>query len=199
MRDDAYWSASAGLTLVELMVAMVLSLVLMAAVYLLYQVQSSSSNTQGYVSQMQQDLRLSLDVMEKDIRMAGLDPDNKSSFGIIEAGPHAITVSLDYNGDGLLRNTAGLEAGEYIRYALNGATLTRQDGASAATDLAQNVTTLGFVYYDKAGAVTAVPSAVRSVIVSLGFRSAKIDPDTGTYLDRSLARRIRCRNMGLRP
>ncbi len=167
----------AGLTLVELMVALALSLVLMVAVYLLYLSQSSSSNTQSQVSHMQQDLRLVMDVMEKDIRMAGLDPERKNSFGIITAGAHNLVISLDRNGDGSRDNDADLtdvEGGETISYGLSGTDLTRQDGAA-----------------------TASVADARSVIVNLTVRSVKPEPETGLYLERKLERRIRCRNLGL--
>jgi len=186
----------AGLTLVELMVALVLSLVLMAAVYLLYLSQSSSSNTQSQVSHMQQDLRLVMDVMEKDIRMAGLDPVDTNSFGIVTPADHEFVFSMDIDGDGSLDPAPD---GELIGYALSGSSLTRRDGGAAAVVLAENVTSLGFAYLDRAGATTANVADIRSVMVNLAVRSARPEPETGNYLERRLERRIRCRNLGLQP
>ena len=194
MEGSAWRSAEAGVTLVELMVALVLSLVLMAAVYLMYQSQSSSAASQGQVSQMQQDLRLVKDVMERDIRMTGLDPANSDSFGIVTPAAQALTVSLDLDGDGTLDPAP---AGELVRYALSGTKLTRQDGTAAAATLAEHVTTLGFAYLDRNGATTVTAASIRTVVVNLGLRSARPEPETGAYLDRRLERRIRCRNLGL--
>lgn len=191
MRNGTSRLASAGLTLVELMIAMVLSLVLMAAVYLLYQVQSSSSNTQGNVSQMQQDLRLSMDVMEKDIRMAGYDPKNSKQFGIVTASAHELALTVDSNTSGAVDN------GERITYSLVGGALNRTESGSSAVAIANNVTALDFTYYDRSGDPTATLASIRAIKVSLATRSSKPDPESGAYLERKLERRIRCRNLGL--
>ena len=191
MEGSAWRSAEAGVTLVELMVARVLSLVLMAVGYLMYQSQSSSAASQGQVSQMQQDLRLVMDVMERDIRMTGLDPANSDSFGIVTPAAQALTVSLD------LDPLDPAPPGELVRYARSGTKLTRQDGTAAAATLAEHVTTLGFAYLDRNGATTVTAASIRTVVVNLGLRSARPEPETGAYLDRRLGRRIRCRNLGL--
>jgi hypothetical protein len=141
-----------------------------------------------------------MDVMEKDIRMAGLDPERKNSFGIITAGAHNLVISLDRNGDGSRDNDADLtdvEGGETISYGLSGTDLTRQDGTATPAVLAANVTSLGFTYLDRNGAATASVADARSVIVNLTVRSVKPEPETGLYLERKLERRIRCRNLGL--
>ena len=190
MLDGACRSGNSGLTLVELMVAMVLSLVLMAAVYLLYQIQNSSANTQGYVSRMQQDLRLSMDAMEKDIRMAGYDPGNSKNFGLVTASAHELTLTIDANTSGVV------DAGERITYSQTDGVLNRTVN-SGVVPFAYNVTTLGFAYYDRLGDPTTTLANIRAVMVTLGVRSAKPDPESGAYLERKLERRIRCRNLGL--
>ena len=60
-----------GLTLVELMIVLVLSSVLMLAVFLSYQTQTRTGLGQYQVAAMQQDLRAVTDIIENDIRTAG--------------------------------------------------------------------------------------------------------------------------------
>lgn len=61
----------AGLTLVELMVALVLGLVLMAGVIQLFAANKTSYQLTDAVSTMQENARFSLSRLERDIRMAG--------------------------------------------------------------------------------------------------------------------------------
>jgi prepilin-type N-terminal cleavage/methylation domain-containing protein len=63
-----------GITLVELMIVLVLSLLLMSAAYMAYQAQNVSGNVQHQIATLQQDLRAVLDIMEKDIRAVIRDP-----------------------------------------------------------------------------------------------------------------------------
>ena len=64
-----------GVTLVELMIVLVLSLLLMAAVYLTYQLQHASGQSQTQVVATQQDLRAAMDIISVDIMNSGANPD----------------------------------------------------------------------------------------------------------------------------
>lgn len=61
----------AGLGLVEIMVALAISLVLMAGVYRIYVSSKQSYRVQTNLSRLQEDARLSLAFLNRDIRMAG--------------------------------------------------------------------------------------------------------------------------------
>ncbi len=176
-----------GVTLVELMIALVLSMLVMAAVYMAYQTQYKSSHMEYKVITMQQDLRAAMDMMEKDIRMAGCDPAMSSTAGIIPSGSSSssIFVSMDLNGDG---DTA--DADEQVTYSMNGTDLLRNSQI-----IATNVTTLGFTYLDdNNNSVSPSSGNVKSVVVTIVTRSDQPDPDTGKYITRTLTRRIYRRN-----
>ncbi len=198
-----------GLTLVELMIAMLLTLVLMSAVYTTYQVQRTTSDVQHEVSSVQQDLRAVLDIMAWDIRQAGCDPTLQSTAGLViaQTGPTSISFSMDLNEDG---DTADTDPAEQVSYTLDGTKLQRSNVmANAVTTLTSNATTLGFTYYDADNNVivptgtggTTLTSAeannVRSVDVHIQIRSDRIDPDTHDYIRRSMTKRIRMRNLGI--
>jgi len=61
-----------GVTLIELMIVMVIAAVLVAGIYSLFMTQQRSYFVQDQVSGVQQDARVALDIMARDIRMAGV-------------------------------------------------------------------------------------------------------------------------------
>jgi type IV pilus assembly protein PilW len=188
-------SDNKGLTLVELMIVMVLSLLLMAAVYLSFQAQSGTSNEQHQVMALQQDLRVAMDIVERDILNMGYDPLFKNNpinmiFGI--KGPLAtsstttlessvtgqITISFDLNANGTL------DTNEQVAYSLNAGALKR-DGNTLIT----NVSNLQFSYLDENDNLTTTIADIRSIQAQIDVQS----PD-GQF-QRGLARRIKLRNV----
>mgnify|MGYP001940377819 FL=1 len=64
-------AAMAGLSLVELMVALVISLVLMLGVVQVFIASQTASRLSEGASRVQENARFALDFLERDIRMAG--------------------------------------------------------------------------------------------------------------------------------
>jgi len=197
VRDDK------GLSLVELMVVLVLSLMLMAAVYMTYQIQHRTSEAQHRVTAVQQDLRAVLNIMSRDIRQAGCDPTMHSTAGIIpnESGPSALSFSMDLNEDG---DTGDANPEEQVAFTLSGTDIQRN-----GVTLAQNVTTLGFVYYDENNTVITPTDAggssltateasdVRDVEIRVRVQSDKRDPETNQFISRAMTKRLKLRNQGI--
>lgn len=135
-----------GFTLIEVIIALCLSLMVMGAVYSTYITHNESSVVQGQVAEMQQNLRAAVYMMEKEIRMAGFNPTGKNPnpFGITTAATNSITFAVDFNGDG------ALDADETITYSIPAGTtdLTRTVGVAAPVSalLAENIQALGFAY-----------------------------------------------------
>lgn len=189
-----------GLTLVELMIVLGLSVLLMSAAYLSYNAQFKGGRVQEQVAVIQQDLRAVMDMMEKDIRNAGCDPTMADITPLLAgtSGVQTLAVQMDLTGSGTATKTW---------YTWNSMGLYRN-----GQELAQNVTSFGLTYWDEdAAAVTPTSAAnasygvgntltatqvetVRSVDVTVTIRSAQRDPDTGEYLTRTTTRRVRMRN-----
>lgn len=76
-----------GFTLVELLIAMVVSGFVIAALYSAYVVQQKHALAQEQVSEMQQNIRAGLNHLIREIRLAGFDPDGEvdDSEKIVEA------------------------------------------------------------------------------------------------------------------
>lgn len=185
-----------GMTLVELMIALVLSALLMMAVYLIYGLQHKSSNDQYQSVAVQQDIRAVGDMIEGDIRAAG------RSFTI----PAATDGILQGSGPSVLYTCSVDEAGkpaQKVKYEYDGDALIlkRND-----LDLLNNCTSFGLKYFNSTGAVITPSGSdknlaaeqcklVRRIRVSIAARSNKVDTDTGKYLVRNFERTVRCRNM----
>jgi type IV pilus assembly protein PilW len=96
-----------GFTLVEMLVAMAIGAIVMAAVYSTYSTQQKSYILQEQVSAMQQNIRAAMYYMTRDIRMAGCDPTGNANAGITAAGPTSISFTRDIRtGNNPANNTA---------------------------------------------------------------------------------------------
>ncbi|UCD85165.1 MAG: prepilin-type N-terminal cleavage/methylation domain-containing protein [Deltaproteobacteria bacterium] len=111
-----------GITLIELMVAMLIGAVLLAGLFTAFLSQHRSYTVQDQISTIQQSVRAGMDLMVREVRMAGYNPrlspvtgwapSPSPWFGILSAGPNAITISFDLDEDGVL------DQGENITYSL---------------------------------------------------------------------------------
>jgi len=87
-----------GFTLIEILIAMALAGLVMTGVYRVYFQQVAVNNTQTVVRDMQQNIRAAMYYMEREIRMAGLDPSGYAGGGVERAWTGEIRVSADSGG-----------------------------------------------------------------------------------------------------
>ncbi len=154
--------SNSGFTLVEVLVAMVVTLVVLGGAYVAFNSQQKNTAIQTRVSDAQQTLRAAMDYLARDIRMAGYDPDLTNNFGITDvkfrdingalnaAGNSYIAFAWDKDSDGALDND------ERMNYSLvDEATITpgvsdlflRFPLVSADRDvLASNIVSFGLAY-----------------------------------------------------
>lgn len=110
------WGASRenrGLTLIELLIALVLSSILTAVLYRAFISQQKAYTVQDQVADMQQNVRIATGQMTREIRMAGYGGDILSIFGnvngftnIITPASNAITIILADEVGALKQNAA---------------------------------------------------------------------------------------------
>ncbi len=91
-----------GFTLVEIMITLAVSGILMAGVYRVFISQQDSYLAQEQVAEMQQNIRAALDLMTRDIRMAGFDPYSSANAGIVTATAGRFGFTFDEDQDGSL-------------------------------------------------------------------------------------------------
>ena len=147
-----------GFTIIELMIAMVVSLLALAAIYSTFLAQHQSYQVQNETADMQQNIRAAMYYMEREIRMAGDDPFNTGNFGFSSgtstANAKVIQFTADIGGGFSGEPNGVYEAGnENIQY-----NLADPDG-DGVNDLfrnnvmvARNIDAIDFVYLDAAGA-----------------------------------------------
>ncbi len=135
-----------GLTLVELMVVMAIAGLVLAAVFQMYTFQEKNAVVQEQVTDLQQNLRAAMYLLQRDIRMAGYDPLASRNFGITGINLNTITFTGDFNTeDGVVG------ANETITYSLfdfggdGNMDLARND-AGVDELLAENIAAIGFAY-----------------------------------------------------
>ncbi|MGA1843831.1 MAG: PilW family protein [bacterium] len=136
-----------GFTLVELLLALFISAVMAAAIFNFFIAQNKSYSVQDQVAEMQQNMRAAINLMVKEIRMAGYDPTGEAGAGIVAAESRSITFTLDLDGDKGLT-----DYNEYITYGLyTPADRIQKLGRKATQNenfapVAEHVESLGFAY-----------------------------------------------------
>jgi type IV pilus assembly protein PilW len=200
-----------GFTLVELMITMAISGIVIAAIYSAYISQQRTYLAQEQVAEMQQNIRAAMDIMTREIRMAGYDPTRDANAGITTAQVGQISFTLD------IIDTSGATPfvsdgktdgpGEIIDFGFsadadqdndrNGIPdividgvpmalhLGRQTGGAGGYEaIAENFQAIEFRYLDNDGNVTTTLDDIRVVQISLLARAAQEDrnfTDTTTY------------------
>ena len=195
MKTDKTKSRTAsGFTVVEVLVSLAIMSIVFGAVYQSFDIFNRSYTKENVKAGVQQRTRIGIDLMVRDIRLAGLDPLGTANAQIITADADNIQFSADLNYDGDVNDPF-----ENTTYALNGDLLrqTSDLGSGFVTDtLLDNIDVLAFTYLDASDTPMAVPVGstedIRTVIVSLTMQrpAGRDGPISRTY-----TARVRCRNL----
>jgi type IV pilus assembly protein PilW len=156
---------SNGITLIELVIAMFIAGIVSIAIFTAFKSQQKSYLVQDQVAEMQQNVRASMDIMARDIRMAGYDP-KPSLIGwptILSANSSRINITMDINGDD------NCSSNEDITYGFSNINDANADGIADAgaadlgrdtgggfQPLAENIQAIGFAYAYSANVTTGV-------------------------------------------
>jgi type IV pilus assembly protein PilW len=174
-----YWitvEAKKGFTLIELMVGMGIAMVMLAAVTSTFISQTKIYHAQEQVNEMQQNARGAVDLMIRELKMAGYNPAEAAFVGVTYNSTQ-LMIQADLDGDGEI-STSSADY-EQITYAYDSANkrITRALGVGGAQSLAENVTAFTFGYLDIAGNATTDSAAIRQVSVQITTQTSKPDPD----------------------
>ena len=202
-----------GITLLELLVALVISGVVIGGIYRLFVVQSRAYTVQDQVAEVQQNIRSTMEILLRDLRMTGYDNDSLSSKVtvanpiIIGDGSKLNPIIVEYEYDDTTRYT--------VSYWVEGApsilkrqlTRTKDDGSSTTetADLLENVDTFNLTYgidtNDDGGVESWVPaggvgiSKVVAVRVTLTGKPDQTKPDVKDWVSpRTLTSAVTLRN-----
>ena len=194
-----------GFTLIELMVSIAIGLVVLASVATTFTSQTRAYSAQEQINQMEQNLRGALDIMTREIKMAGYRPNGGTVTGVVSYSSTSLTIQADVDGNGTLlaSGTGSDTANEQIAYVYDSVNkkITRQVGGGTATTLAENISAFTFTYYQSSGATLATSASnIRRIKIALTGITAKPDPgysSNGGYRTLDLSAIVTPINLGL--
>jgi prepilin-type N-terminal cleavage/methylation domain-containing protein len=193
-----------GFTAIELMISLAILAISLTSIYSLYMSFIRTHTSEGVKVRVQQNVRSSLDMMVRDIRIAGLDPEITDDFGIIAPlNPQRIQFTADRDMDGQMdepNQADGIEVSdlEQMAYEYNGTdtiemVLFKSDGTEEMrATLVDNVSDLTFTYLDANDATTSIANDVRSVEINMTIQRPA---GRGGVVSRTLIKRVKCRNL----
>jgi type IV pilus assembly protein PilW len=132
-----------GVTLIELLVGLVICAIVIAAIYRVFTAQSNAYVVQDQVVEIQQNIRSAMEMMVRDLRMAGFDYDNSTSLVRIEdfkpIPPYIVagnTITVWY--ENYQTGPPLISEIHAVTYTLNGSNLARQlivNGVNQSTEI----------------------------------------------------------------
>lgn len=190
-----------GFTLIEMVVALGLSLVTVTGVYSLYVSELRAQNVREDRLEMQQQARVVIDVVSRELLMAGFDPrgvnkdvDLTNDFQGITYHPDRLTIKADLNGNGLIA-----DPNESIIFVYDAKTHTlRRNTGGGNQPFGENIESFLVQYFDQEGKLTANSLAIRQVGITVTARMEKPDPKfskNGGYRTVTLHSRLTLRNL----
>lgn len=197
-----------GFTLVELMVAMALAFIATIGMYRAYVSLAASCDVQEQLMEQQQNLRIAMQKMVRDIRLAGYTREAGGGFVTMEPDEIAFTVWQDAS------STLKTIAYKFNTKKASDKKLDRVVNNGAALSIIQHVEALDLVYLDADRGVTADPDLIRSVQIAIVVRTTNEDythtdrqayynlqqtpilpPQNDHFHRRLLTGEVTCRNM----
>ncbi len=180
-----------GFTLVELVLALAMMMIVMTAIISLLVSLTRAYTAQNVTAGVQQVTRAGINIMTRDIRMAGLNPLKMNRIGILEAAVDKIRFQHDTNSSGAIE----LDQDEDIAYLLNGnhQLIRQKDGNPRSNkSLINHVKDLTFRYVDKNDEETNVLDEIQSIEISLMV----LEPaGSNKFISRTYSTRVICRNL----
>ena len=186
-------SATGGFTVTELVLALAIMMMVMAAIVSLLISLNRVYAAQNVIAGVQQVTRAGINIMTRNIRLAGLNPLKINRIGILEASVNKIRFQHDTNGSGTIETGQD----EDSAYLLNGnhQLIRQKDGNSRSNkSLIDHVTNLTFYYFDRDNEETIIFDDIHTVEISLTVREPA---GKDKFISRTYSSRVICRNLGI--
>ncbi len=192
-----------GFTLIEVVIALALSVITVGAIYTIYLSQVKAQIVREDKLDMQQHVRAAMDLLVHELNMAGYDPRHVkqddivgNDFEGIVHHPTQLIIKADLNGNG--RPT---DSNESIQFSHDPVTFTlRRDTGGGRQPLAEHIEMFSLKYLDSSGHPTTESQQIRQIELTLKARAERPDPRYSRnegYRSVTLQSRITPRNLGL--
>lgn len=157
-----------GFSLIELMISLVLFLLVLAGIFQLFESNRSTYATGEKRADVQQNARVAMDEISRQVRMAGYFPENfDTNVGNDIANGNAVHVATN-GAVAVFGDANGSGSSNVLLFCLDGTTLRRASTAagsaaaytcSTGETLADNISSLRFTYYGADNATIPNPAA----------------------------------------
>ncbi len=190
-----------GFTLIEMVMALGLSLVTVTAIYSLYVSELKAQIVREDMLDMQQQARVVIDVVSRELLMAGYDPrgvnndmDLSNDFLGMTYDPDRLIIKADLNGNGLI-----VDANESIMFLYDSKTYTlRRNTGGGNQPFGENIESFLVEYFDQGGNPTVDSASIQQVKITVTARTEDPDPKyllNGGYRTVTLHSRLTPRNL----
>lgn len=201
MKEYPSIRSTAGFTLVELIIAMLLTGIISIGIFSAYKAQQRTYTVQDEVTEMQQRVRAGLYLMIQEVRMAGYDPEHADVAGITDAASDKLEFTFVADDDGVDNDNAdgdndsstGADENNEIKTITYDVYDAYTDGtddlgrlvgtvASSKRALIENIEELEFYYTLEDGTQTTTPTAaqfekIRTVQINILVRADQPDEE----------------------
>jgi type IV pilus assembly protein PilW len=181
--DDGPNAGPRGFSLVELLVATAVGLVVLSAMYGIFTIQNKTFGGQEEILAMQQRIRAGMDMMAREVAMAGYDPagvntdaNSANNFSGITVDAAQLQIKADINGDGDTGDSDETIVYKYVNTTSNPYRIMRQSGGGDFVSFVENVESFAFEYLDRDGNATTLSADVRQIRITITGRTANPDP-----------------------
>ncbi len=187
-------NTESGFSLIELITAIGISGIVLGAITATFISQSRSYNAQEQINGMQQAARAAMDMITREVRMAGYNTNATLTFDGVTYNTTQIRVQANLDGDA---DTG--DANEDIVYAYDAVddVITRATGGNTDT-LVENIDVFTFQYLNETGGATTTSGDIRQMQITITARTARSDPNysaNGGYRTYTLTSLITPRNL----
>jgi hypothetical protein len=192
-------AAGQGFSLVEFMIAALITLVLASSIFGLM---NRLQRTAGYQTEVQgvlEGVMIGMETIERTLLQAGNDPHQAGFTGLAIAGPAEVRVRADLTGSARGSPDQGDPDGDTddsgedvtIRYNANTGSLEVVPQGGIPQPVASNILDFAMQYFDNAGVETTAGNDVRTVRITLTGTSPLADPQTGRVFSLRLSGSVR--------
>lgn len=168
-------NTESGFTLIELLVAMGISGIILGTIVSSLVTQRKSYAMQEQITEMMQNARAGMEVMTREVRMAGYDPTRNGFDGVIYHASQ-LQIQADRDGDGTPD-----DADEDLIYSHDNTTFQiLKDTGSGPQILVDRIQDFTFDFLDTDGNPTTTNADIRQIRLTIIARTANPDPQYPT-------------------